>query len=189
MIAGFWLALPTVRDTGLDYDEALYGHLTRDFLQGRHCLQHMPGSSSVNLGDKPFPVFVQGYLGAVKCWLLLPSFAICGSTVAVMRFTLLAWGLLGVLFLMLWVHDLRPCRSGIGWSAHSFRPGVLLPHRLRLGSVFPSFLFRCAGLFFAGLWWNKRQTRWLALRVRFLASASSIRSISLSSCWPWGWPR
>ena len=41
------LAAPTVRATGLDYDEALYGHLAKDFLTGRHCLQHIPGSSSI----------------------------------------------------------------------------------------------------------------------------------------------
>jgi hypothetical protein len=158
------LALPTVRDTGLDYDEALYGHLAKDFLQDRHCLQHMPGSSSVNLGDRPFPVFVQGYLGAVKCWLLLPSFAIWGSTVAVMRFTLLAWGLLGVLFLMLWVQRVRGNAEAVLVGLLTvFDPSFFFPTVCDWGAFVPSFLFRCAGLFFAGLWWNKRQTRWLAL--------------------------
>ena len=163
-IAGFWLALPTVRDTGLDYDEALYGHLTKDFLQTRHCLQHMPGSSSVNVGDRSFPVFVQGYLGAVKCWLLLPSFAIWGATVAVMRFTLLAWGLLGVLFLMLWVQRARDNAEAVLVGLLTvFDPAFFFPTVCDWGAFVPSFLFRCTGLFFAGLWWNKRQTLWIAL--------------------------
>jgi hypothetical protein len=163
-IAGFWLALPTVRDTGLDYDEALYGHLAKDFLQGRHCLQHIPGSSSLNVGDRPFPVFVQGYLGAVKCWLLLPSFAIWGATVAVMRFTLLAWGLLGVLFLMLWVQRVRGNAEAVMVGLLTiFDPAFFFPTVCDWGAFVPSFLFRCAGLFFAGVWWNKRQTLWLAL--------------------------
>src|SRR5512135_3536387 len=61
------LALRNVSAPGLNYDEAVYGHFTRDFLFNRVCEQHMPGSQTVSLFGKPFPLFVQGYLGAVKC--------------------------------------------------------------------------------------------------------------------------
>jgi hypothetical protein len=162
--AAFLLAVPTVRDTGLDYDEALYGHLSKDFLQGRHCEQHMPGSSSVDIGHRPFPVFVQGYLGAVKCWLLLPSFALFGPSVTTMRFTMLTWGLLGVLFLMLWIQRVRgQAEAMLVGLLTILDPAFFFPTVCDWGAFVPSFLFRCAGLLFAGLWWERRQTRWIAL--------------------------
>jgi hypothetical protein len=162
--AAFLLAVPTVHDTGLDYDEALYGHLARDFLQGKHCPQHMPGSQSVDLWGKPFPVFVQGYLGAVKCWMLLPTFAVFGAGIAVMRFTMLGWGLLGVLFLMLWVRRARgQTEAALAGLLLVADPAFFFPTVCDWGAFVPSFCFRCAGLFFAGLWWQERRVRWMAL--------------------------
>jgi hypothetical protein len=162
--AALLLAWPTVRDTGLDYDEALYGHLTKDFLQGKHCPQHMPGSSSVDIGNRPFPVFVQGYLGAVKCWLLLPSFALCGTSVTTMRFTMLAWGLVGVLFLMLWIQRVRGNAEAVLVGLLTVAdPAFFFPTVCDWGAFVPGFLFRCVGLLFASLWWSRRQTRWLVL--------------------------
>jgi len=162
--AAILLAAPTVRDTGLDYDEALYGHLTKDFLQGTHCLQHMPGSRSIDLWGKPFPVFVQGYLGAVKCWMLLPGFAVFGASIAVMRFTMLGWGLLGVLFLMLWVQRARgPTEAVVAGLVLVADPAFFFPTVCDWGAFVPSFFFRCAGLFFAGWWWKERRALWMAL--------------------------
>jgi len=158
------LAWPTIRDTGLDYDEAVYGHLTKDFLTGRHCEQHMPGSTSVELGGRPFPIFVQGYLGAVKCWMLLPSFALFGATVTVMRLTMLMWGLLGILLLMLWT------RRALGGFAAilvgcltALDPAVFFPTVCEWGAFAPSFVCRCAGLLFLTVWWSDRRARWMWL--------------------------
>lgn len=166
--AAFLLAVPTVRDTGLDYDEALYGHLTRDFLEGHHCLQHMPGSSSVEIAGRPFPLFVQGYLGAVKCWMLLPGFTLFGSTVAAMRFTMLAWGLLGVFCLMLWtkrmVGEMESILVGL---LVVMDPAFFFPTVCDWGAFVPSFVCRCAGLFCAAIWWQRRRVIWL-----FLAGAA-----------------
>ncbi len=159
-----FLATPTVRDTGLDYDEALYGHLTRDFLEGRHCPQHMPGSQSIELWGKPFPVFVQGYLGAVKCWLLLPAFSVFGASIPVMRFTMVALGLGGVLLLMLFVHRFRGRTEALlAGSLLVVDPAFFFPTVCDWGAFVPSFFFRCAGMFCAGLWWQKRRPCWLAL--------------------------
>lgn len=159
-----FLATPTVRDTGLDYDEALYGHLTRDFLEGRHCPQHMPGSQSIELCDKPFPVFVQGYLGAVKCWLLLPAFSVFGASIPVMRLTMVALGLVGVLFLMLFVHRFRGRTEALlTGTLLVVDPAFFFPTVCDWGAFVPSFLFRCVGMFGAGLWWQKRRPCWLAL--------------------------
>lgn len=161
-VGAFLFAVPTIRDTGLDYDEAVYGHLAKDFLTGRHCAQHMPGSVSVDLGGRPFPWFVQGYLGAVKCWMLLPSFALFGSSIAVMRFTMFAWGLLGVLFLMLWT------RRTLGQTAAVFTgflmvldPAFFFPTVCDWGAFVPSFFCRSVGLFAVAIWWKNRRVSWL----------------------------
>ena len=163
-VAAFLLAVPTVRDTGLDYDEALYGHLARDFLQARHCPQHMPGSSSVEIGGRPFPVFVQGYLGAIKCWLLLPSFVLFGSSISTMRFTMLAGGALAILFLMLWVRRIRGDAEAILVGLLTFSdPGFFFPTVCDWGAFVPSFLFRCLGLYLFALWWVRRRIGWIVL--------------------------
>src|SRR5207302_578591 len=53
------------------------------------------------LAGRPFPLFIQTYLGALKSWMLIPAFRIFGSTVAVLRSTNLFWELIALLFLML----------------------------------------------------------------------------------------
>jgi hypothetical protein len=158
------LALPTIYQTGLDYDEAVYGHLAKDFLTGRTCEQHMPGSRSIELGGRPFPVFVQGYLGAVKCWMLLPSFAVFGTSVAVMRFTMLAVAVVGILFLML------ATRRALGGAAAvltgflvGLDPAFFFPSVCEWGAFVPGFLCRCAGLFFLLEWWQRRRAVWMLL--------------------------
>lgn len=158
------VAVPTIRDAGLDYDESVYGHLTRDFLTGRQCEQHMPGSVTVELGGRPFPWFVQGYLGAVKCWMLTPSFFFCGATVGVMRATMLGWGLLGVLFLMLFARRALGLAAAVltGWLL-ALDPAFFFPTICEWGAFVPGFVCRCAGLFFAAVWWKRRQARWLVL--------------------------
>ena len=158
------LALPTVRETGLDYDEAVYGHLAKDFLTNRHCEQHMPGSQSLEIAGRPFPIFVQGYLGAVKCWLLLPSFAIFGTSIAVMRWTMLVWALIGVLALMLWTG-----RTLGVWPAVTtgfllvLDPAFFFPTICEWGAFVPSFFCRCAGLLCLLLWWRQRRLIWMVL--------------------------
>lgn len=158
------LALPTVRETGLDYDEAVFGHLAKDFLTNRHCEQHMPGSQSLEIAGRPFPVFVQGYLGAVKCWLLLPSFAIFGTSVAVMRWTMLAWALIGVLALMLWTG------RTLGWGPAvatgflvALDPAFFFPTICEWGAFVPSFACRCVGLLCLLSWWRGRRLIWILL--------------------------
>lgn len=168
------LAWPTIRDTGLDYDEAVYGHLTKDFLSGRHCEQHMPGSTSIELGGRAFPVFVQGYLGAVKCWMLLPTFALFGATVPVMRLTMLGWGLLGILLLMLWTRrTLGGAAAILVGAITALDPAFFFPTVCEWGAFVPSFVCRCAGLLFLTLWWQERRVGWMwlaggALGIGFL---------------------
>ena len=153
-----------IADVGLDYDEAVYGHLAKDFLLGRECQQHMPGSTSIEIGGRPFPVFVQGYLGAVKCWMLIPSFAVFGISIPVMRWTMFLGGLIAILFLMLWT------RRALGFKAAiltgflvGLDPAFLYPTVCEWGAFVPSFLCRCVGLFFCLEWWRRRKVWCMAV--------------------------
>jgi len=158
------LASRSVSQTGLDYDEAVYGHLAKDFLRGQSCPQHMPGSESVEIAGRPFPLFVQGYLGALKCWMLIPSFALCGESIAVMRWTMIGAGLIGLLCLMLWVRRVSCFVTAVlSGVLVAFDPAFFFPTVCEWGAFVPSFICRCAGLLFLTLWWQKRQVVWMIL--------------------------
>src|SRR6202011_5854934 len=79
------LARQNLSVPGLYYDEAVFAGLARDFVTGHVHGQHMPDHQVVMLGGRPFPLFVQTYLGALKSWMLIPAFATFGSSVAVLR--------------------------------------------------------------------------------------------------------
>jgi hypothetical protein len=78
---------------GLYYDEAVFGGLAKDFVIGQKRL-HMPGCETVTMFNRQFPVFVQPYLGALKCWMLIPAFAVFGPSLAVLRLTSVFWAML-----------------------------------------------------------------------------------------------
>src|SRR2546430_16431046 len=86
---------------GLYYDEAVFAGMAKDFVTGQVHGQHMPDHQVITLAGRPFPLFVQTYLGALKSWMLVPAFRIFGSSVAVLRATNLFWQLIALLFLML----------------------------------------------------------------------------------------
>jgi len=168
-----WLALaaimfafsrPDLDAPGLYYDEAVYGHMTKDFF--RHCAaeQHMPGNQTINFLGRPLPLFVQGYLGAAKCWMLLPFFAVFGPGAVVMRAAMLCWTLAGLLLFMLWVWRLLgPVAAIIGGCLLGLDPSFLFFSVWEWGSVVPSFVFRFGGFLFVLLWWRKRKGFWLFL--------------------------
>src|ERR1700736_5919498 len=95
------LARQNLSVPGLYYDEAAFAGLAKDFVTGHTHGQHMPDHQVVMLGGRPFPLFVQTYLGALKSWMLIPAFAIFGSSVAVLRASNLFWQLTALLLLML----------------------------------------------------------------------------------------
>src|SRR5437016_5298280 len=86
---------------GLYYDEAVFAGMAKDFLTGRIHGHHMPGHEVITVFSRPFPLFVQPYLGALKSWLLLPGFQLFGHSVTTLRSANLFWGGLALLFLML----------------------------------------------------------------------------------------
>lgn len=110
-----WLAISTVLASvtirnlsapGLNYDEAVFAGLAKDFVTGSPHGQHMPGTQAVNLLGRPFPLFVQPYLGTVKSWLIIPSFTLFKPSIAVLRLTALGWTLLALMLFMLWTWKL-----------------------------------------------------------------------------------
>jgi hypothetical protein len=42
----------------------------------------MPDHQVISLAGRPFPLFIQTYLGALKSWMLLPTFSFFGANVA-----------------------------------------------------------------------------------------------------------
>lgn len=146
---------------GLHYDEASYGGLAKDFLDGPGSGSHRPGVSTVSVFGNPFPIFVQPDQGALKCWLLIPVFKVFGSTLAVLRGTNLFLGAVALLLCMAWAWRLL----GL---AEALLVGVLLasdPAFFFLGaldwsSALPGLLCRLGGLFLALLAWRRRQARW-----------------------------
>src|ERR1700730_15910307 len=95
------LAKQNLSVPGLYYDEAVFAGLARDFVTGHVHGQHMPDHQVVMLAGRPFPLFVQTYLGALKSWMLIPIFRAFGSTFAVLRASNVFWELIALLLLML----------------------------------------------------------------------------------------
>ena len=150
------LAWPNTASPGLYYDEAQCAGMARDFLTG-HPHPHMPGSSVVSLWDRPFPIFAQIYIGAVKSWLLLPGFAVFGAKLSVLRLSALGWGLGALLLFMLWTW--RWLGRNTAWLAGAllaFDPAFFFSSVLDWGLVLPSFLCRFACFYFGLRWWQLR---------------------------------
>ena len=144
---------------GLFYDEAIFAGMAKDFVTGQTHGQHLAGSQVINLFGRPFPLFIQDYLGALKCWLVVPSFGLFGSSVPVLRLTSLAWSLAGLLVFMLWT-----CRwLGLGaallaGALLALDPTFYFLSLLDWGSVVPSFACRVGGFYLTWLWWQRRRT-------------------------------
>lgn len=138
---------------GLYYDEAIFAGLTKDFVTGHIHGQHMPDHEVLMLGGRPFPLFVQTYLGALKCWMLLPAFWVFGSTFAVLRESNVFWELVALLLLMLGArHWLGLSTAIIAGALLALDPTYFFVSTLDWGAAIPSFVCRCACFFFAVRW-------------------------------------
>jgi dolichyl-phosphate-mannose-protein mannosyltransferase len=159
-----WLASRDLDAPGGYYDEALYGHLAKDFLAGRAGHPHLPGSRPVELLGRPFPLFVQGYLGALKCWMLLPGIAGLGASVAAMRLTMLAWTLAGLLLCLLWARRLLGLPAAVlATFLLALDPSFYFVSVCDWGAVVPSYVCRFAVLYFTLRWWQGGRARDLFL--------------------------
>ncbi len=143
------LAKQNLSVPGLYYD-AVFAGLAKDFVTGHVHGQHMPDHQIITFAGRPFPLFTQTYLGALKSWMLMPSFSLFGSSVAVLRSTNLFWEVIALLFLMLatwrWVGRVAAFLAG---ALMTFDPTFFFISVLDWGVAVPSFVCRCALLYFA----------------------------------------
>src|SRR2546423_6121795 len=164
-----WIALATIMALfaqqnlsvpGLYYDEAVFAGMAKDFVTGHVHGQHIPDHQVVTLAGRPFPFFVQTYLGALKSWMLIPAFSIFGSSVAVLRATNLFWQLIALLFLMLGARRwLGLATALIAGLLLAIDPTFLFLSVLDWGVAGPSFLCRCACFYFAISWSQQHKLR------------------------------
>jgi uncharacterized membrane protein len=143
---------------GLYYDEAVFGGLAKDFVTGRGQGQHMPDHETSIVFGRPFPMFVQTYLGALKSWMLIPAFYVAGSTMPVLRATSLILALVALLLLMLaarrWLGSSIAILSG---TLLALDPTFFFLSVLDWGVAVPSLLCRCACFYFAILFFQRRK--------------------------------
>ncbi len=153
---------------GLYYDEAVFAGPVKEFLTGRIHGQHMPGFEVTQLFGRPFPVFIQSYLGALKSWMLMPSFQFFGYTEAVLRASNLFWGSIALLFFMLgswrWL-GIRPAL--IAGALLAFDPAYFFLCLFDWGVAVPSFLCRCIAFFLLVTWWKSRRPAYAFLTTFF----------------------
>jgi hypothetical protein len=163
VLAAFLFALgwQNLTAPGLFYDEAIYGGLARDFLIGHAPGGHMPGTATVAVFDRPFPLFVQPYLGALKCWLLLPIFKLLGATLPVLRAANLAFSAAALLLCMLWTWRLLGLAEALlAGLLLTLDPAFFFLGTLDWGSWLPSLLCRLGGFYLALLAWRRQQASW-----------------------------
>ena len=158
----FGMGWQNLSSLGLFYDEAVYAGVTKDFLTGKAPGNHMPGVATTPLLGGPFPVFVQPYLGALKCWLLIPIFKIFGSTLAVLRASNLFFCATALLIFMLWTWRLLGlCAALLAGLLLALDPAFFFLGVIDWGSLLPSLLCRFAGFFLVLLAWRRQQARWV----------------------------
>lgn len=153
---------------GLYYDEAVFAGLAKDFIAGHRRL-HMPGTEITYLCGRPFPVFVQFYLGALKSWMLMPGLAISGFNLAAVRMTNWCWSSLTLLVFMLAVRRcLGPTAAVISGTILICDPVYFFLSLVDWGGAISALLCRCLAFYLAVLWWQKRKPGLLWLASFFL---------------------
>ena len=155
-----FLAKQNLSSPGLYYDEAVFAGLAKDFVTGHVHGAHMPDHEVMTLAGRPFPLFVQTYLGALKCWMLIPAFWVFGPNFAVLRGSNIFWQLIALLLVMLgarrWI-GLGP--AIVAGALLAVDPTYFFVSALDWGAVVPSFVCRCACFFFAIRWNQSPQLR------------------------------
>ena len=163
-LALLWLGGETATKLGFNYDEAIFAGLAKDFTTGEVHGHHMPGSGTVTLWNRPFPVWNQPYLGSVKSWQLIPLFTFFEPSAFIARMSNLSWTLVGLLFFMLWVRKLfGRAEAVVGALLIATDPAFFYSSLLDWGAFVPSFVCRCAGFFFVLLAWRNQKFRYAFL--------------------------
>jgi Dolichyl-phosphate-mannose-protein mannosyltransferase len=178
LLLGAWLLLATITILfakqnlvvpGLYYDEAVFAGMAKDFVVGHSHGQHMPDHDVVTFGGRPFPLFVQTYLGALKSWMLIPAFQLFGSTFAVLRASNVFWELIALLLVMLAARRwLGFGTAVIAGTLLAFDPTYFFVSTIDWGVAVPSFVCRCACFYFA-IRWNQNRKIWHAFALGLFA--------------------
>ena len=154
------IALRDLSAPGLYYDETVFAGMAKEFVRGAPVGPHMPFTTIGTLFGRPFPWFVQNYFGGLKCWLLIPSFAVFGSSIGVLRLTTLCLSLVALLFFMLWTRKLAGLPVAIvAGPLLALDPSYFYLSEFDWGGVVPSFLCRASGFYFFLLWALGRKWR------------------------------
>lgn len=162
------LAWPQGRTPGLYYDEAVHAGVAKDFVTGRPS-RHYPGCEAIIVAGRPLPLFIQSYCGAVKGWMLVPPIAAWGSSLPVVRFASLAWGLLSLLVFMLWVERWQTPRLAIlSGTLLAADPSWFFTTVIDWGPAVPGFLLRFL-LFGSALAWQRRRSAGVAFMAGMCA--------------------
>ena len=180
-----WLVLATflfamgwqnLSTPGLYYDEAVYPGLAKEFLAG-HPGAHISGSSKTEILGRPFPLLVQPYLSAMKCWLLIPIFKLFGATLAVIRGTNLVLTAAALLLCMLWIWRMLGLAEALltGLLLVS-DPAFFFTNALDWGGAPLAFICRLGGLLLALLAWRRRHTGF-ALAAGFVFGLGMLNKI------------
>ena len=174
------LAKENLSVPGLYYDEAVFAGMAKDFLTGQVHGQHMPSHVVTSIFGRPFPVFIQLYLGALKSWMLMPGLGLFGYSVVVLRATNLLWGLVALLFFMLGIWRWLGLRIALfGGSLLALDPTYFFLCLWDWGSAVPSFVCRCLCFYLAIVWWRRRQGRYGFL-AGFLAGLGFFNKIDFA---------
>ena len=121
------IAARDLASPGVYYDEVIQAEPALWFLRGEAAPPEVPGASHVTLFGRPFPLFTQPYMGALKSQVLVPILAFAGPDVRALRFATLVAALVGLVLAMA-----------------ATRTAFDLPTAVLLGAlvaVDPSFLF------------------------------------------------
>ena len=154
------LAIGDLGAPGPYYDEVIQALPTVEFLEGRARAAPLPGSEVLRLRGRPFPWMTQAYMGAFKSQLLIPSFALAGSDLSVLRLTTLAWSVFGLLVCVAFAR--RAFGTGVALVSGLLLvcdPSFLFMSRHDWGSFPLGLLLRCASLLFALTWWESGRLR------------------------------
>jgi len=157
------MSLLAIGDLGVPgpyYDEVIQALPTLEFLEGRPRAAPLPGSEVLRLDGRPFPWMTQAYMGALKSQLLIPSFAVAGADLSVLRLTTLAWSALGILACIAFAR--RAFGTGVALVAGlllACDPSFIFMSRHDWGSFSLGFLLRCGALLFALAWWESGKLR------------------------------
>src|SRR3954465_8078858 len=79
ILAYLLAALPHLRFPGIEYDEILFGNAALGPIDGMYV--------TAKIG--PVPLLLMEYIGALKAWLFMPIFALCGVSPETIRIPML----------------------------------------------------------------------------------------------------